>query len=383
MYFTTAELSSANSAANTDYLTQEEKDIFLYSNLARMYPQKFYQLFKDFAISEGRSADLAGNKYYSSLAKELKSRDAQPTIYPDEVMYDLARCWAEESGEKGLVGHDRESCPRGYAGENCAYGYATGLEIVMQLLIDEGIEDYGHRENLLYPDWRGMGAAIRTHKDYRFCAVQNFARTNDELRAREESIRIEKEARENEKAKLLALRQDQFKAAMAQWSKEEMRSADVTRTLSYLNELEKDLYFYTNLMRLYPQKFKALFWDEGPFFDKLLPELRTGIHRESQYLAVSKWLIRSSADVAFIPAKEHVEVLRCVIDRYLSGKTEYRSCFDFTGAWRFQTFYSESNFNDVMNILLNPKDFNDILVHGATVALQPGNPSIKVFVTPN
>ena len=382
-YFTSSELASANTAMATDYLSSEEKNIYLYSNLVRMYPQKFYPFYRAFSIAEGKESELTRNRYYTTFTKELKSRRPVSTLYPDRKMFELAKCWAEESGTKGLIGHDREECVRGYDGENCAYGYSTGMEIVMQLLIDEGVKDFGHRVNLLYPDWKGLGVAIRNHKDYQFCGVQNFTRTNDLLRAEVEKRKLEQKIERKEEERLLVIREKEFEVAMSKWNGDEIRSADVNRFLDYLNDLEKDLYFYTNLIRINPKKFKEMIWDQGPFFDQPLADLKEGLHKESPYKMVAKWLESSSSKTVFVPDEKHISVLRCVVERYLSGKENYRTCFKFGGAWRFQTFYAQSNFNDVMNILLTPQDFDDLFSNSATMILHKGEPSIKVFVTPN
>lgn len=381
-YFSQQEIANANTAIAVEYLTTEEKDIFLYSNLARMYPKKFYGLYRAFAIAKGKESELTRDRYYTSLTKELKSRSSEEPVYPDMEMFELAKCWALESGEKGLLGHDRQDCPGGFAGENCAYGYATGLEIVMQLLIDEGIPDYGHRVNLFHSEWRGLGAAIRTHRDYRFCAVQNFARTNDTLREKERKRREEERIEQERRDRLIASRQQELEAIIRDWDRKELEAANAVRSVSYLNDLEKDLYFYTNLMRLNPKKFKEAIWDQGPFFDKLLPDLKQELHGEDQYKKVARWLEISSPGKAVIPDEKRIAVLRCVIEKHLSKKENYNACFKLAGAWRFQTYYSESNFNDVMNILLTPRDFDDLFVQKSTMALQKSDPSIKVFFTP-
>ncbi|MCZ6692800.1 MAG: CAP domain-containing protein, partial [Bacteroidetes bacterium] len=60
-------------------------------------------------------------------------------------------------------------------GENCAYGLYSPLDIVMGLLIDEGVSDLGHRKNILNPDYKVIGVAIRPHKSYGTNCVQDFA----------------------------------------------------------------------------------------------------------------------------------------------------------------------------------------------------------------
>ncbi|MEP5612497.1 MAG: hypothetical protein ABJP45_09625 [Cyclobacteriaceae bacterium] len=381
-FFTASEIDAANTAANENYLTLEEKNIYLYTNLVRLYPKKFYELYRAFVIENGEESKLRSNRYYSSLSKELKSMAPVGVLLPEEKMFELAECWAVESGERGLLGHDRVNCPRGYSGENCAYGYdPTGLYFVMLLLIDDGVVGVGHRKNILFGEFKGLGAAIRDHKSYKYDAVQNFSYTNDFLKRQEETKRQEEEKELQAREIQLERRGQEFAIAMSQWMDAEMTEADVTRELTYLNELEKDLYLYTNLIKLYPKKFKELIWDNGPFFDQLEPELEQGIRKDSNYKRVANWLATAKSGQALVPKEAHINALRCVVERYLSGKENYKSCFKLAGGWRFQTFYSESNFNDVMNILLNPDDFNDLFANGATIVLQKGDPSMKLFLT--
>lgn len=383
-FFSSSEITAANTAVNENYLSAEEKNIYLQTNLVRMYPRKYYEFYKAYVIEDGEESKLRSNRYYTSLTKELKSMKPVGALLPEKRMFELAECWAIESGELGLLGHDRVKCPRGYSGENCGYGYnPTGLYFVMLLLIDEGVEGVGHRKNILYEEFKGLGAALRPHKSYKYDAVQNFSYTNDFLKEQDEIRREEEEKEQQIRYSALELRQREFAITMTHWLSEEMTEADVTRDLNYLNELEKDLYLFTNLIKLYPKKFKELLWDKGPFFDQLVPDLEQGIRQDSNYKRVSNWLASAKPGTALIPKEEHISVLRCVIDRYLAGKENYKSCFKLAGSWRFQTFYSESNFNDVMNILLNPDDFNDLFSNGATMVLHKGDPSIKLFLTTN
>lgn len=58
--------------------------------------------------------------------------------------------------------------------ENIYYGRYTPEEIVMQLLIDEKIEDLGHRHNLLNPKYNSIGVSIKPHKKYEYNCVMSF-----------------------------------------------------------------------------------------------------------------------------------------------------------------------------------------------------------------
>lgn len=59
--------------------------------------------------------------------------------------------------------------------ENIAYGDNPAREVVIQLLVDDGVPDRGHRDNLLNPRWGVEGIACGPHRDYGQICVMNFA----------------------------------------------------------------------------------------------------------------------------------------------------------------------------------------------------------------
>lgn len=364
-FFSDDELQRANTARDVFYLTEEEKDIFLYNNLVRMWPQKFYKMYLAYCRDKGLTDELKTDRYYRTLASDLKNRQPVGALLPDRKMHELAECWAIESGEMGIVGHDRVNCPGGYSGENCSYGLSGGFQIIMQLLIDHGIESLGHRKNMLNSGWKGLGTAIRPHSGYRVCAVQNFTGTNDVIRAEKERERIEREKAEAERQRLLGLRAEKFKGLLDQFSTTERRAADVGRNLAYLTEFEKDFYFYYNLARMYPRKFKKLIWDEGPFFDQFWEE-QADLRRQSGFLRMNRLLSSNQPKPAFVPQKKYMDAGRCVVKRWKAGKNS-TECLPGPGAWRLQTFYSEKAYNDIIGIFMNEKDFNDLFTKGSHI----------------
>jgi uncharacterized protein YkwD len=64
---------------------------------------------------------------------------------------------------------------RGACGENIMYGALTSRDIVVALIIDDGVADRGHRRAIFTPEYALVGAAYGYHSDYDIVCVQNFA----------------------------------------------------------------------------------------------------------------------------------------------------------------------------------------------------------------
>ena len=60
-------------------------------------------------------------------------------------------------------------------GENCDYGNSDPRNIIIALLIDDGVENKGHRENLCNELFLFVGAAKGSHSTYKFNCVQDYA----------------------------------------------------------------------------------------------------------------------------------------------------------------------------------------------------------------
>lgn len=173
--WTAGQLNAANTAKDIKYLSQTEKETIQYINLARLYPQLFVSNeLNDYTGPVNFPGTLKNSGYKKSLIKELKRRKPVTALQFDKSMYDLASCFAKESGRGGWVTHKRKSCPYGYLGECCSYGMTTGKDIAMQWLIDDGIADLGHRVNCLTGDYSVIGIAVQAHKKYAICAVADF-----------------------------------------------------------------------------------------------------------------------------------------------------------------------------------------------------------------
>ena len=65
----------------------------------------------------------------------------------------------------------------GAVAENCAYGRTSSREIVVQLLIDDGVLSRGHRMNIMRTDFRkvGIGFSDRGNAPYGAVCIMDFA----------------------------------------------------------------------------------------------------------------------------------------------------------------------------------------------------------------
>jgi hypothetical protein len=169
------QLIAANTAANVPGLTIEEKNVFLYLNLARLYPNDFSNIELRSHFGDRYSNSNALNWYEESLKNELLSMSSLHALTYSSEMYELARCFSKEQSRTGLTGHKRSSCSAGFGGECCSYGHSSGRKVVIQLLIDDGISSLGHRKLCLSPNYFSIGPSMNTHTRYNNMCVIDFS----------------------------------------------------------------------------------------------------------------------------------------------------------------------------------------------------------------
>jgi uncharacterized protein YkwD len=98
-----------------------------------------------------------------------------------------ARRHALDIGPRGVLDHvgsdgsrlsdrlNRLGTWQGYIAENISTYEEDAREVVIQLLIDDGVAGRGHRKNLFNPEFHQAGAGFAPHRDYRVVTVIDFA----------------------------------------------------------------------------------------------------------------------------------------------------------------------------------------------------------------
>ncbi len=178
-------------------LSALEKGIAAETNRARTNPVAYAaQIQKLRSSYQGKILKLPGQvniltqegvKPVDEAIRALKSTKPVPALRLSKGMSLGAKDHVKDQGLKGATGHNgsdgshpwdrvnRYGSWQTVIGENIAYGPNTAQQVVMQLIIDDGVSDRGHRKNIFTPGYRVTGVACGSHKKYRIMCVIEYA----------------------------------------------------------------------------------------------------------------------------------------------------------------------------------------------------------------
>ncbi len=190
--------NNLNTAENASYLSPIEKEIIYEINLFRSNPAGY---------AEKYIAPLAKNYkgkllYYpndmpiltkegvqaiNECVRELKRAVPVSILYPNPALKKAAADHVKDQSKSGKIGHygmDRSSSKERIErygkwnvriAENIAYGGISSRQIMIYLLVDDGVNDRGHRKNFLHPEFKLVGVATGGHPEYNNMCVMDFA----------------------------------------------------------------------------------------------------------------------------------------------------------------------------------------------------------------
>lgn len=184
-----------NTAKDATYLTEFQKQVIFELNKARSNPKRFAEEYM-----EDLRVCYEGNLFIYPGRDPVKTKEGiaplnecilvllktkpVPVLQPAEGLTEASAELVADQQKHGGIGHIASdgSTPQKRiekygswdicSAEDISYGISDAREIVMTLLIDDGVPGRGHRENILNPCFRFAGVADGKHPAYQtLCAI--------------------------------------------------------------------------------------------------------------------------------------------------------------------------------------------------------------------
>ena len=188
------DLSVLDTARDVEYMDDIEKDVVLEMNMARTNPKKYAELYIEPRTKKFNGKNYGGNlqtnegvAVVNECIKFMNSQKSLSTLTPSKGLTRAAKDHAnsqsltDKTGHDGTDGSDPFTRMKRYgsyktAGENISYGSKSAREIVVTLLIDDGVKSRGHRKNIMNKDFKTTGVGFANkHKLYGCECVLDYA----------------------------------------------------------------------------------------------------------------------------------------------------------------------------------------------------------------
>lgn len=189
--------SSPTLLASANYLSSIESQVIAETNKVRTNPKSYIPIIESYRKRfQGNKVKIGNNtflvtqegiKAVSEALSFLKSQRPMGALSASRGMSLGAKDHVKDQGPKGSTGHNGSNGSSPFsriskygkwqttAGENISYGPATAQDIVMQLIIDDGVPDRGHRKNIFNPNFKVSGVSFGNHAKYRKMCVITYA----------------------------------------------------------------------------------------------------------------------------------------------------------------------------------------------------------------
>jgi uncharacterized protein YkwD len=183
--------------AKVNSLSPLEQQVINEMNLVRKNPKAYIPILKTYKKRfQGKRVKLSENSYLitqegvkavDEAIAFLKSTPSVGTLTISKGMSLAAKAHVKDQGPKGATGHSGSDGSNPFnrinrygkwqitAAENISYGPKTAQDIIMQLIIDDGVPSRGHRTNIFNSAFQVSGVAYGNHQIYKYMCVINYA----------------------------------------------------------------------------------------------------------------------------------------------------------------------------------------------------------------
>jgi len=187
-----------NSAKNAAYLDQLEQEVIHELNKVRSNPKRYAEEYLEelTATFSGKLYTYPGQNTVKSnegiaplieCIDVLKATEPMPTLKPSEGLTKATEDLLKDQQKYGGIGHithngetpqkriekygEWDVC----SAEDITYGSFEARQIVIALLIDDGVPERSHRKNILNPCFRFAGVNYGSHPNYQSMCVIDYA----------------------------------------------------------------------------------------------------------------------------------------------------------------------------------------------------------------
>ncbi|MEO1620980.1 MAG: CAP domain-containing protein [Cyanobacteria bacterium J06632_3] len=195
----TEEVTLNASAAGSSSLSTVEQNIIAEHNRVRQNPQSYIPILEAYLASMNAEGNIPGGcgPNCTMLTQEgkpaveeairfLRNQASVGALAFSEGATQAAKSHAADQ-RGGATGHsssdgssfadrlNRFGIQNVAMAENIAYGPSTAQDVVMGLIVDDGVASRGHRTNIFAPQWTVAGVGCGDHATYGVVCVINYA----------------------------------------------------------------------------------------------------------------------------------------------------------------------------------------------------------------
>lgn len=190
-------LAYSNNIEEANYLSPSEKAVVHEINLARTAPKNYASFLEPFKKyyhekliklpNETPIITKEGVEALMEATRFLRSTKPVPLLNLSKGMSLGARDHVKDLGLSGGSQHrgsdrsqpwdrvNRYGIWQKVIGENISFGHDRARNIVMSLIIDDGVPHRGHRKNIFNSDFRVIGVACGEHPNYKTICIITLA----------------------------------------------------------------------------------------------------------------------------------------------------------------------------------------------------------------